>query len=56
MRVFVKILDGEARRWFRELTPGTITSIEVLDYALLKKWGDKKDFLYYITEVGNLRR
>jgi hypothetical protein len=25
MRVFVQSLDGEARRWFRELTPGSIT-------------------------------
>jgi hypothetical protein len=25
MSVFVQSLDGEARRWFRELTPGSIT-------------------------------
>jgi hypothetical protein len=56
MRVFVQSLDGEARRWFRELTPGSITGIEVFDDIFLKQWGDKKDFLYYITEFGNLRR
>jgi hypothetical protein len=56
MRVFVQSLDGEARRWFRELTPGSITGIEVFDDTFLKQWGDKKDFLYYITEFGNLRR
>jgi hypothetical protein len=56
MRVFVQILDGEARRWFRELTPRSITGIEVFDDTFLKQWGDKKDFIYYITEFGNLRR
>jgi hypothetical protein len=30
MRVFVQILDGEARRWFRELTPGSITGLKFL--------------------------
>ena len=56
MRLFVQILDGEARRWFRELTPGSITCIEVFDDTFLKQWGDMKDFFYYITEFGNLRR
>ena len=31
MRVFVQSLFGEARKWFRGLTPGSITGIEVLD-------------------------
>jgi len=43
-------------RWFRELTPTSITGIEVFYDNLLKQWGDKKDFLYYIIEFGNLRR
>jgi hypothetical protein len=56
MRVFVQILDGEARKWFRGLTPGSIVGIEALDDAFLRHWGDKKDFLYYITEFGSLKR
>ena len=56
MRVFVQSLDGEARKWFRELTPRSIADIEVLDDAFLKHWGDKKDLLYYHTEFGNLKR
>jgi hypothetical protein len=48
IRVFVHILDGEARKWFRVLTPGYIARIEYLDDAFLRHWGDKKDFLYYI--------
>ena len=56
MRVFVQSLDGEARKWFRELPQRSITDIEALDDAFLKHWGDKKDFLYYHTEFGNLKR
>jgi hypothetical protein len=56
MRVFVQSLDGEARKWFRGLTPGSIVGIEALDDAFLRHWGDKKDFLYYITEFGSLKR
>jgi len=36
MRVFVQSLDGEARKWFRELTPRSIADIEALDDAFLK--------------------
>jgi hypothetical protein len=30
--------------------------IEALDESFLRHWGDKKDFLYYITEFGYLKR
>jgi ribonuclease HI len=56
MRVFVQSLDGEARKWFRGLTPGSIDGIEALDDSFLRHWGDKKYFLYYITEFGSLKR
>ena len=56
MRVFVQILFGDARKWFRGLAPGSITGIEALDEAFLRHWGDKKDFLYYIIEFGYLKR
>jgi len=55
IRVFVQSLDGEARKWFRELTPRSIADIEALDDVFLKHWGDKKDLLYYHTEFGNLQ-
>jgi hypothetical protein len=56
MRIFVHSLDGEARKWFRALTPGSIDGIEALDDVFLRQWGDKKDFMYYITEFGSLKR
>ena len=39
MRVFFQSLDGEARKWFRELTPCSIANIEALYDAFLKHWG-----------------
>jgi hypothetical protein len=56
MILFIQSLDGEARKWFRGLTPGSIVGIEDLDDAFLRQWGDKKYFLYYITEFGSLKR
>ena len=56
VRVFVQSLDGEASKWFKELTPRSIVDIEALHDAFLKHWGDKKDLLYYHTEFGNLKR
>jgi hypothetical protein len=56
MRLFVQSLDGEARKWFRSFPPNSIAGIEALDDTFLRHWGDKKDFLYYITEFGALKR
>ena len=40
MRFFIQSLDGEARKWFKELTPRSIAHIEALDDAFLKNWGE----------------
>jgi hypothetical protein len=56
MRIFVHSLDGEARKWFRALAPGSIVGIEALDDVFLRQWGDKKYPMYYITKFGYLRR
>jgi hypothetical protein len=53
MKFFVESIDGEARKWFRGLTPRSIFGIEALDDSFLRHWGDKIDFflLYYIIWV-----
>jgi hypothetical protein len=56
MRLFVQSLDGEARKWFKSLPPNSIVDIDALDDTFLRHWGDKKDYLYYITEFGALKR
>jgi hypothetical protein len=56
MRAFVQSLDGEDRNLFRSLTPRSIVGIEDLDDSFLRYSGDKKYFLYSITEFGSLKR
>jgi ribonuclease HI len=56
MRVFVQSLDGEVRKWFRGLALGYIVGIEALDSAFLRQWGDRKDFMYYMTKFGSLKK
>jgi hypothetical protein len=56
MRLFVQSLDGEATKWFRSRPPNSIVGIEALDDTILIHWGDKKDYLYYITKFGALKR
>jgi hypothetical protein len=55
MRVFIETLDGEVRKWFRGLALRSILGIEALDNAFLRQWGDRKDFIYYMTEFGSLK-
>jgi hypothetical protein len=38
------------------LALGSITGIEALDSAFLRQWGDRKDFMYYMTEFGSLKK
>ena len=54
--VFVQSLDGQARKWFKELPAGPVARIEALDDIFLKHWGERRDHLYYITEFSNLKR
>jgi hypothetical protein len=56
MRAFVQSLDGEVRKWLRGLVPGSIAGIEALDSAFLRQWGDRKDFMYYMTVFGSLNK
>jgi hypothetical protein len=56
MRDFVQSLDGEVRKWFRGLVPRSIAGIKAMDNSFLRKWGDKKDFMYYMTEFGSLQK
>jgi hypothetical protein len=56
MQVFIQSIDGEARKWSRSLSLGSIVGIESLDDGFLRNWVEKKDFLYYIYEFGDLKR
>ena len=49
-------LDGQDRKWFKELPARSMEGIEALDDVFLKHWGERRDHLYYITEFSNLKR
>ena len=50
------MLDGQARKWFKEFLVGSIAGIEALYDIFLKHWGERRDHLYYITKFRNLKR
>ena len=56
MRICVQSLDGEVRKWFRELPLNSIDGINTLEESFMRKWEDTKDYLYYITKFGALKR
>jgi hypothetical protein len=56
MMLFVQSLDGELGKWFWDLPPAFITDIDALDEAFINQWGDRRDYLHYITEFGALKR
>lgn len=39
-RLFVQSMDGETKKWFKDLPVGSIAGIGALDEAFLKQWGD----------------
>jgi hypothetical protein len=53
---FFQSLDGEVKKWFKNLRANSITTIMDLDATFLRKWGDKKYYLYYMTGFSNLLR
>ena len=55
-RVFVQSLDGQARKWFKELLVGSVVGIEALDDIFIKHGGERRHHLYYITKFSNLKR
>ena len=56
MSLFVQRLDGEVRKWFWGLPPASIADIDALYEAIIKQWGDIRDYLHYIIEFGALKR
>jgi hypothetical protein len=56
MRLIVQSLDGKVRKWFQDLPPASIIDIDALDESFIKKWEYRRDYLYYITEFGALKR
>lgn len=56
MRLFVQTLEGDIRKWFRELPVASIDSWPALEVSCMRQWGEKRDSLYYLNEFGSLKK
>ena len=56
LRLFVQILDGEARKWFKSLADHTVHTWEEMENLFTLKWGEKRDHGYVLTEFNSLRK
>jgi hypothetical protein len=55
LRIFIQTFEGKVRTWFKGLLSNSLNSWYVLETALLRQWGEKKDHLYYLTKFGALK-
>jgi len=56
MKVFVQILTGDVRIWFRALPANSINDPQTLYQTFLNRWEKKKYPLHILSEYENLRR
>eukprot|EP01018_Ginkgo_biloba_P001515 Gb_17820 [translate_table: standard] len=56
LRMFVQSLEGDARKWFRNLPPDSIDSWVAFHNFFMEKWGEKKDHRYYLSEFGSMKK
>lgn len=55
MRIFVQILTGEVRSWFRALPTNSIDNLETLYRKFLNRWEKNKDSLQILSYYENLK-
>ena len=56
LRMFSQSLGGEARKWFKGLTPNSIHDLPVFHQLLLNKWEVKKNPLQILSKYENIKR
>ena len=56
MRMFDQSLGGEAKKWFKSLTPNNIHDLPSLYQTFINKWKIKKNPLQILSEYSNLKR
>jgi hypothetical protein len=47
--LFVQTIKGDVRKWFRGLPRASINTWQVLETTFMRKWGENRDNLYYLT-------
>ena len=56
MRMFSQSLGGEAKKWFKSLTPNSIHDLPPLYQTFINKWEIKKNPLQILSKYNNLKR
>ena len=56
LRIFSQSLVGEARNWFKGLTPHSINDLQAFHQLFLNKWEVKKNPLQILSEYENIKR
>ena len=55
MRLFAKNLSGEAKKWYKDLPPGSIQNFAAFQTTFLDKWDDKQSPLQVLSQYNNLK-
>ena len=55
IRLFAQSLGGEARKWFKGLTPNSINDLPSFHQLFLKKWEFKRKPLQILSEYNDLK-
>ena len=56
LRMFSQSLGGEARKWFKGLTPNSINDLPAFHQLLLNKWEVKRNPLQILFKYNDLKR
>jgi len=56
MKIFVQILTGDVRTWFRALPANSIADPEALYQSFINRWEKKKDPLHILAEYDIIKR
>ena len=56
LRLFAQSLGGEARKWFKGLTPNSINGLQALHQLFLNKWEVNKNPLQILPDYNSLKR
>lgn len=56
MRTFAQSLQGEVKRWFRNLLPESISSWDGLSQDFLRFWGKRKSWDLFLSELYAMKR
>ena len=55
LKLFAQSLGGEARKWFKNLTPNSINDLQAFHQLFLNKWEVNKNPLQMLSDYKNIQ-